>query len=226
MGLGLRLIGIVQVLAVLTADLDRVAKTLGRDHRRLRIRPLQQRIRRRRRAVDQMRDIGKPNAGLLHCLKHAEVRRSVVVRTFASLCSWGLAIPAKKVRKCPSDIDAYAPHIKIPCWMANLRLHSTMAFVSHASPSGGGPVAAGRNGPCSGGRRHRVSRSSAAPSGGRSGRSPWPTASRPWPRRAPSSRSLGRGGQRRGGGGRRRTASTGFSASSTTMSALQPTAIP
>ena len=39
-----------------------------------------------------------------------------------------------------------------------------------------------------------VSRSSAAPIDGRTGRSPWPREGRPGPRRAPSSRSLGRGG--------------------------------
>lgn len=56
-GLGLALIGIVQVLAMLPADLDGVSKTLGRDEGGFGVVPLDQRVRRSRRSVHQIADV-------------------------------------------------------------------------------------------------------------------------------------------------------------------------
>ena len=118
---GLRLIRIVEFLAVLATDLDSVAESVGRDQRGVGIRPFDQGVGGGRRAVDQAGNPVERNPGLFDGfdriargpfdrLDHAD---RPVPRRGEHLGSHPLAacfLPPEQVGERPAHVNADTPH--------------------------------------------------------------------------------------------------------------------
>ena len=111
---GLGLIRIVEMLAMLTTDLDRVAETFGRDETRIGIAALDQRVGARRGAVHQIGYVRDRDPRLPDRLQHADRPVGARRQHLRRLLLPGVFLPRKKIGERPAYINPDSPHLTLP----------------------------------------------------------------------------------------------------------------